>query len=306
MDFMCPVDDDFLLHEKVGEKGGAVNIDLQTFERIQKRCDINTILPGGSAANTLATLARLGETCSFFSQIGKDYYGQEFINHLKFLGINPLISVLPNYPTSRVLCLITPDGQRTIRALDQKVPPIQIPTDLFATCKLAHFEARRLTSCDYVLELMQLLKKQHSKISLDLSSFETVLQHKEILLEIIKNYVDVLFSNQDEIIALTQLSAEQGLLEIEKICPMAVVTLGAEGCLIIDNAKLNKVPTFAAEVIDSTGAGDYFAGGFLYGYLHNYSILDCALLGNRLGAACVETFGAKITDSKWEIILAEL
>ena len=149
---------------------------------------------------------------------------------------------------------------------------------------------------------MQLAKELGIRISIDLSSFGIVEQYKETLNQLISDYVEIVFCNEAEIVALTGLSPEAGCLELQKICPVAVVTLGAEGCLIGHRGTVTAVPPFPANVIDTTGAGDYFAAGFLYGYLRDNPLERCGRIGNRLGSAIVEVISAELPQENWKAI----
>jgi sugar/nucleoside kinase (ribokinase family) len=146
---------------------------------------------------------------------------------------------------------------------------------------------------------MKLAKEANCKVSIDLSDSWTVSRHKETLQYLLSNYVDIVFANEDEVLALTGLSPEDGCLKLQEICPIAVVTLGPDGCLVGHKDKIITVATYPATVLDTTGAGDLFACGFLYGYLHNYPLLACARIGNRLGSSIVEVIGAELPKEKW-------
>lgn len=298
LDVLIQVDDEFLVRHVVAQKGGGSNVDANTFDRILNASSVAPkIAPGGSAANAIRGLAHLGEKCAFLSHRGEDSFGIRLSGHLQELGIVELLSVLPE--TARVLCLITPDGQRTFCGYDPQIDDLSIPLNYFKDVSLVHIEARRLNSSNYIEHVMQLAKKANCKISIDLSDFWTVSRHKETLQHLLANYVDIVFANEDEVEALTGLSPEEGCLKLQEICPISVVTLGPQGCLVGHKNNLIAVPTFPAKVLDTTGAGDLFACGFLYGYLHNYPLLTCARIGNLLGSSIVEVIGAELPQEKW-------
>lgn len=303
IDLLVLVDDHFLESQASVKKGGSNPSDPNTIKRLlfEVRSPVK-IVPGGSAANTVRALSKLGEKCAFYTRIGSDSYGDHFSKSMHTLGIEGRFKISPEYATSHVLCLITPDTQRTFLGYDQKITDLIPSSEDFKNLKWVHMEARQLKSGIPVDKIMQLSKENGAGISLDLSSFELVDEFRDSLMHLISTYVDIVFCNEDEIRALTHLSPEEGCLKLQTLCPIAVVTRGAEGCLVGSQNSLLAIPTFPAKNIDTTGAGDLFASGFLFGYLNGYSLSTCAQIGNRLGSAIVEVIGAELPEEKWKTI----
>ncbi len=303
IDLLIPVDDQFLLSHFPEMKGGSNGFDLEMIERILLESNTPAkIVVGGSAANTVRALTRMGEMCAFYTHIGMDEYGERFSHHMRSLGIEERFNRSPDFATSRVLCLITPDGQRTFIAYDQRITDSTLCNEDFHNLKWVHIEARQLKSGISVEKVMHMSRENGAKVSLDLSNFELARDFKDVLLHLIPNYVEIVFCNEDEITALTGLSPEEGCLELQKLCPVVVVTKGPNGCLVGHANTLLAIPTFPATPIDTTGAGDLFASGFLYGYLRGYPLATCAQIGNRLGSAVVEVIGAELPEEQWEKI----
>lgn len=298
IDFLVPVDRNFIEQYAADHERGSF---ASTFDHLswvlEKTKKTPKIVPGGKAANTIRALTKLGEATAFLGDIGKDPWGELFSLNLQNLGIHPRFREAPF--TSLVLCLITSDGQRTFLAADPKVDDLSISQEDLEGVKWLHIEALRLGYSGYVEKVMQLASLLDIKISLDLSCFEIVKQHKEMLLFLIKNYVDVVFCNEDEIVALTESTPNVGCRFLSQLCPVAIVTLGAKGCLIGTEGNLLAIPAFEAEIVDTTGAGDYFAAGFLHGYLRELPLETCGLIGNRLGCAIVEILGAELPEKTW-------
>jgi len=306
VDALLFVDDNFLKqHVPYYEKGTTLYIDSDIFERLRENNTIAKRAVGGSSANTLRGLAKLGISTALFSHVGYDPAGNFYRESLNRYGIRALLSTPPEFTTPEILCLITPDGQRTICASPKKAVAMSLDPTLFET-KLMHLEARCFTSCAYVEEAMLHAKKSFTLISMDLSDSGTVVQHKNLLKRIIETYVDIVFANEDTFMTLTNLPLEEGCLELQKSCPLVVVTLGEKGCLVGHNGKLLRVPTTPVGALDTTGAGDIFASGFLAGYLRGCNLETCARMGNLLGGAIVQVAGAELPDAVWSTLLQKI
>lgn len=302
IDLVIPVSEEFLTHVP-GDKGGAQPIDFTNLTWILDNCGVTPqVATGGSCANTIKALARLGEKTALLGKIGEDSLGEHFTTYMIKSGVLPLFIPSPN-PTTRILILVTPDGQRTMRFYEGcslEFLPEHLFSDYFKSPKLVHIEGFAFRNGNLPERLMHLAKEAGVKVSLDLSSFEIVKQYREEILNIIAQHVDIVFANEDEIQVLTGLSPKEGCLKLRELCPIAVVLMGKEGCLIGSGDQLIKCPTFPATVVDTTGAGDYFASGFLYGFVRDYDLDRCAKLGNLMGSRIVGFMGAELPDEEWQ------
>jgi sugar/nucleoside kinase (ribokinase family) len=304
MDLLIPISEEFLSYID-GEKGGAQPIEIEELNEILAMTQTTPIITtGGSSANTIKGLACLNETCAFLTNIGSDSFGEQFAQYMKKLGVTPLFSISPQ-PTARVLCLISPDGQRTMRyfgGCSEEIFDDFLHPTYFKGVKLVHLDAYTLRNGNLTKRVMQLAKEVHATVSIDLSSFEIIKEHQATLMEILPRYADIVFANIDEVKTLTGLSPQEGCRKLQEMCPIAVVLMGKEGCIVGHQGKIIQSPAIPTHVIDSTGAGDLFASGFLYGYLNSYSLEECARLGNLLGSSVVEVQGAELPPEKWKAI----
>lgn len=299
MDLLIPVEEDFLQYIP-GEKGGAQPIEYEQLKQILKISQKPHLATGGSCANTIKGLAGLGEKCAFLSHVGSDPLGEHFVNYMNKLGIVGLFTQSKK-PTAQVLCLITPDGQRTMRfyaGCSEEMSDYFLHSDYFKNVSLMHLDAYSLRNDHLVKSVMHLAKNANVPISIDLSSFEIVRQFREQLTYLLPTYVNIVFANEDEIKTMTGLGAYEGCLKLQEMCPIAVVLIGSQGCLVGHKGEVFHSPGFPAHLVDSTGAGDLFASGFLYGYLQGYPLSKCAKIGNRLGSAIVEVQGAELPAEK--------
>jgi len=270
------------------------------------------VAPGGSAANTIVALQMLGTQCALVGMIGKDEMGVQYRNRLEHRGITPHLTESENDPTAQVLCLVTPDGQRTMRCFlgaSSGFNTSHLKEEQFQGIKLLHCEGYSLynNDGDMVLEAMMMAKRAGAKVSLDLASFELVRHYKTKLLQLLDNYVDIVFCNEDEAKVLhPDKTVEQTLQILASMCQVAVITLGSEGCLVASGTQRIHCPTTPIDCVDTTGAGDIFASGFLHMYLRGYSLKECCHVAHLLGGAILSEIGAQLPDSVWEELLQKI
>eukprot|EP00761_Pharyngomonas_kirbyi_P011528 gb/GECH01011553.1/.p1 GENE.gb/GECH01011553.1/~~gb/GECH01011553.1/.p1 ORF type:complete len:593 (+),score=144.08 gb/GECH01011553.1/:1-1779(+) len=265
--------------------------------------DVMITVPGGSGANTMKGLACLGESVGVMGKIGTDFLGNQYTEALSKRGVYCVSSDTDSMPTGQVVCLVTPDGQRTMRAFlgasDMLSESDLLPQDL-ENVKLLHMEGYSLYNGTLTMRAMDAAKKAGAKISFTLSSFEVIRRFEKSLINLIKKYVDIVFCNEDEAAELTRGGAPEKTVDyLATLADIAVVTMGQKGCWVKQKNEKYCVPVDPVTPRDTTGAGDLFASGFLHGYLQGFSNEQCAMLGNVVGAAAVEVLGAEITMQDW-------
>jgi sugar/nucleoside kinase (ribokinase family) len=311
-DHILRVTDEFLKTVE-GEKGGSQSIDHLTLVNILKRAEQQAAsTPGGSAANTIVGLNALGNRTALAGMIGRDEMGRLYRERLTQRGIFPLLTECEGEATAQVLSLVTGDGQRTMRCFLGA-------SSLFNSSHLEqrYFEGVRLLHCegyalyngdgDLVREAMVMAKRAGAQVSFDLASFEVVRRYEGVIRELLENYVDIVFCNEDEANVINPgASAEDTALMLASLCKVSVVTLGAKGCIACTGTQKMHCPTSPVKCIDTTGAGDIFASGFLHCYLKGCSLRECCRVGHLLGRSILQFLGAQLPDSAWEEILAEI
>nr|CAG4715686.1 unnamed protein product [Naegleria fowleri] len=276
------------------------------------------ICSGGSCCNTIKGLAGLGESCALVGKIGNDPLGVLYRNHLTKRQVFPLMSMSPLTRTGEVICLITPDGQRTMRAflgssLEMTADDL-VPSD-FNGIKLLHVEGYAIYNQPLTIRAIQLAKSVGAMVSFDLGSFELARSFKPLILEYLSNYVDIVFCNSEEARELLGHDDPEAAVEyLASFCRVAIVMMGREGCWVKEGASPGKTgkgekyrhhlsPEEVVEhPLDTTGAGDLFAAGFLYGYLQGYSIEQCARLGSLNAREVVMVMGAEVPQEKFKEI----
>ena len=153
-----------------------------------------------------------------------------------------------------------------------------------------------------ILKAIQIAKKLNIKICIDLASYNVVEQNLEFLKDIVANYVDIVFANEEEAKAFTGKEPEDALNEIATMCEIAIVKTGKRGSLIKFADEIYRIEPIECNCIDTTGAGDSYAAGFIYGLSYGYSLEKCGAIGSLLSGKVIEVIGAKMTESQWEEI----
>ncbi len=307
VDLLINENDVFL--ENVGkEKGGMTLLeDGVEIERILEKSGQGArTVPGGAACNTIAGVGMLGGEAGFIGMRGEDEYGDSYEQKLSKCNVSCRF-FLSKEPTGRVLSVITPDAQRsmfTFLGASTGLSPEIITPDMFEDTAIAVVEGYLLFNRDLMLAVLRAAKEARAKIALDLASFEVVEASKDILDDLIKEYVDILIANEDEAEAYTGLKDEEAALEkMAEIVEYAVLKVGKRGSMISHKGTVTRVePEIAEDAVDTTGAGDLWAAGFLYGLANGFSIEKCGRIGSACGAEVVRVVGAQIPDEGWERI----
>ena len=305
-DIIVPIKDYEIIDSLNIPHGGMVMIDKNQFLEINKHiAKINkSMVAGGSAANTIYGLSKLGVETSFIGKVGMDTIGDNYEQDMLKAGIKPDL-IRTDTPSGCAIVLITPDGERTFASYlgaAQELMPENISEENFRGHDILHIEGYLLFNYDIVLKAMQTAKKLGMKVSLDLAAHNFVEENRPIIKDLIRNYVDVCFANEEESKAVTGLQPREALDCISEDCDFTVVKLGSKGSLIKHNGIVYEVGTPHVECVDSTGAGDLYASGLLYGIAKGYNAETCGKIGAIIGSIVIQNYGARISDDNWETI----
>lgn len=294
-----------------GEKGGQAPLEINSLHSIVKKSSSMPLqVPGGSATNTIRALANLGRKCALVGKIGKDELGEYFFSSLLSLGIKPLLIETAHFSTAQSLCLITPDGERTMRtylgaSVEMKTEDLK-KSD-FKKLRLLHVEGYALYNRPVIYKTMQLAKEAGAKISLDLASFEIVREFKKDIWNLLEDFVDIIFANEKEIIELGYLEDQKSICrDLSNICEISVLLMGKKGCALAYRGNLSTYPSYSVDVLDTTGAGDLFAGGFLHGYLEGRSLEENVHYGTLLSSKVIQSLGTEISQNLWNKIKMDI
>ncbi len=290
-----------------GEKGGMELVDSATFFNLLKELpEPPSYTPGGSAGNTSFALARLGMPSRFLGVLGDDRAGTFYRDQLlQAGGDGTAIRILPELPTAQCLSLVTPDAERTMRThlgAAMTFAPEHIAEKDFNGCGHAHIEGYMLFNPDLMVATLKAAKTAGCTISIDLASFEVVHASRTILQELLTEYVDIVFANEEEAEAFVDSSdPEKGLEYLTRFCQTAAVKIGEKGALLCHGGECCHIPAVPVpKVVDTTGAGDFWAAGFLFGMLSGLSLQQSGGLGAILGGTVVATEGTAVLDEQWQ------
>lgn len=295
-----------------GEKGGMELVDAATMARLIERIGADPVrAPGGSAANTVLALARLGIKTSFLGKLGWDENGRFYQEAFRNAGGDPCrLRMVKDLPTACCLSLVTPDSERTMRTHlgAAALRPEEVSSKDFAGCSHAHIEGYLLFDRDLTQAVLSAAKRAGCTISLDLASFEVVRMSRDILPWLLEEYVDMAFANEAEAEALTGESDPARALDVlSRWCPIAAVKLGKNGTWLRrdrEKVRVHAAPT--PRVVDTTGAGDLWAAGFLFGHLTGQSLKICGDYASILGSEAVQRLGAVIPEEDWPAVRARI
>lgn len=306
VDVLLRLDNDDVLTE-IGIKKGAMDmIDQQQMITIRKKQEHleRSQAPGGSVCNTMRAMACLGANTGFIGKIGTDAVGEYYEKALMEAHVTPYFIKTEGISGSCTV-LISKDGERTMGTFLGPAPtitPDEIKEEILEKYGCIYIEGYLLVNEELVRTTMQKAKKLGLKVALDLSNFNIVNAFKGLLDDIIPKYVDILFSNESEAKAFTGLKAEEAVKVLSGMVGISLVTLGKEGALVGSNGQIIAVPAEGGKPVDTTGAGDHFAAGFLYGQSVGATLEQSARIGSLLAGYIIEVVGAQVPDDKWEQI----
>lgn len=310
VDLLVRLPDEKLISELNVKKGSMELVNKEFIAEVVNRTYNleKKQVSGGSAANTIYGVASLGGATGFIGTIGNDDFGVVFTENMKSSGIVPYLFVGEG-ETGVAGSLITPDSERTMTTFlgaAGNISTSQINETLLKEYQLIHVEGYLVFNRELIESAVRLAKKCGLKVSLDLASFNVVEANVEFLRDLICNYVDIVFANEEEAKALTGKSPEEALDEIAGMAPVAVVKTGKNGSMVKSADLKFEIPAIEANVIDTTGAGDLYAGGFLYGLSRGLSLEKCGQIGALLAGKVIEQIGAKIPALIWRDILEKV
>ena len=310
VDIIVNVEDDFL--EINNLKKGSMNlINSSESERILASCKVIKKISGGSCANTVVCLAELGNKVQFIGRVKSDYFGKFFSQDIKISQTIFNTAPIDIGPSSaHSIILITPDAQRTMctyLGASVEFEPKDINFEEIRNSKYLYLEGylwdSELAKIAFI-EAAKNAQESNSKIILSLSDSFCVDRHRESFLKLIKEYVDIVFCNEAEALSLFKKedfsSCENNL---RSLCELVIITLGDKGSLIINKEKSIKIkPHLSGKIIDTTGAGDMYAGGFIHGLINNYSLQQCGELGSICAGQIITQLGSRSNIDLRELI----
>ncbi|MDR0305932.1 MAG: adenosine kinase [Chitinispirillales bacterium] len=307
---LCLMEEDAFLSESGAQKGGMVMVDhTHITSLLSKSVSRPSIVPGGSACNTIVGVGRLGAPARFIGKRGNDELGKTFEKSLVASNVDPILFTSPS-ATGHVLSIITPDAQRsmlTYLGASAETKPHEIINEHFADSAFVHLEGYLLFNPQLIKAALKAAKAAGAFISLDLASFTVVESSLELLEEIVHEYVDIVIANEDEAASFTGHKDEEKAAEaLAKKAAVGVMKLGKRGSIITHgNNSMRVAPRGSGKAVDTTGAGDLWASGFLYGLVKGYDIETSGKIASLCGYEVCQVVGAHIPDDGWNRIKTE-
>lgn len=309
VDVLALIEDDSLLEQLGLPKGSMQLIDEERKKSLDKVIDSREkhIASGGSASNTIVGLAKLNINTGFIGRIGKDSFGEHYKKDLEKCNVISHLSISGTEASGVATTFISKDGQRTFGTYLGAAAALSVK-DLkdedFIGYDYFYIEGYLVQNLDLIRSAISLAKKHGLKVILDMASYNVVEASKNFLLEIIPEYVDIIFANEEEAKALLDKNPEEALAILAGQVDIAIVKVGEKGSWIQRGKEKVFVPAMKVNCIDTTGAGDLYASGFIYGLIKNLPLSQCGEIGTLLAGNVIQYIGPKMDDGKWTELIS--
>ena len=307
VDVLVRIDDDSLLEKLHLPKGSMQLIQEDTLSEIRKYTSGMKIhrSTGGSAGNTVCALAALGANPGFIGKVGQDETGAFFGDTLRQRGVIALLATC-DLPSGIASTFISTDGERTFGTYLGAAATLRaedLSRKMFAGYNYLYIEGYLLQDHDLMLRAVQLAKEEGLQVCLDMASYNVVEAERDFFDQLIVKYVDIVFANESEALAYTGKAPHEALEEIASKCSIAVVKTGKEGSLVKKGTEVIQLLSCPVDnVLDTTGAGDFYAAGFMYGLTCGYSLEKCVQISTILATAVIQEVGTTLPAKKWDEI----
>lgn len=305
VDIIACCDDGFI--EKQGLNKGTMRlIDATEATRLYGEMGPAIEVSGGTVPNTCAGLASFGGKAAFMGKTAKDQFGEVFAHDLRAIGVTFKTEPMDNtQPTGRCLILVTPDGERTMNThlgVNTELSTAELDPELIRSANILYLEGYSFDgpkAKEAFYEAAKIARDAKTTVSLTLSDPFCVERHRDSFLDFIKSSVDLLFANHRELLSLYQTEdLDEACQKLRSDCALAAVTRSDEGSTIVTAHGMIAIKVEPVEqVVDTTGAGDLYAAGFLFGFARNYDLRTCGRLGSIAAAEIISHIGPRPESS---------
>ena len=303
IDIITMLENDAVLENFNLPRGSMTLVDASLSEKIYGATSHykRELTTGGSAANTIRSIASLGGKCGYLGKIGDDELGRIFKEEFEKKDIKTHLTY-SDKDTGRVMGLVSTDSERTMATYLGAAADL-IPTDfnpaIFHGYHYLYMEGYLVQDHKLIKTGFEMAKASGLKTAIDLASFNVVEENLDFLKMLIEESVDIVFANEEEAFSFTGKSLENALEKIASICELAVVKVGKEGSYIQRGTEKIKVNSVKANAVDTTGAGDSYAAGFLYGLTRGFDLEKCGKIAALVSGKVVEVMGANLPADTW-------
>ena len=261
---------------------------------------------GGSADNTIRAMARLGSEVGFIGKVGHDNTGDRFEQALRNLGIEGKI-FRGESPSGKCISLVSPDGERTMLThlgAAAEMHAEDISPEIFDGYDCLYIEGYLVQEHSLIETAIRTAKEQGLQVAIDLASFNVVEENLEFLRGIVAKYIDIVFANEDEARVFSGEEEPINALQyISEMCDLVIVKIGTKGALIKHKGEVIHIGIMAAaKRVDTTGAGDFYAAGFMYGLCEGLSLRQCGTIGAIAAGKVIEVVGPTLGEEAWNEI----
>ena len=300
IDVICKIDYEYLNNHNL-TKGSMKLVDKTEFDSLIANLKIEETISGGSVANSIVGLSQLGNQVGFIGKVNNDDFGLKYERGLKNENVNFLfVKKKENIPTGTCLVLLTPDSERTMctyLGIAGDINENDIDEKSLKESKITFLEGYLWDKGNPKSAFMKAIKNSN-KIAMTLSDVFCVERHKSDFLDLVKNKLDIVFANENEMTNLINADNFDEVVNFTKnLNKISVITRGEKGAMVISNGKVLEIPAEKnLNIIDLTGAGDLFASGFLHGYLNSFSLNNSLKKGVEMSSKIIQILGARLRD----------
>lgn len=311
VDILATLNDDDVLAQLGLPKGGMTLIDDDRLPSIRQVMDRMTTRrsTGGSAGNTMLALACLNAAPSLIGCVGDDATGHFFADNAKDKGIEPRL-FSSTKASGTAYTFISPDGERTFGTYLGAAATMEadmLRPELFRGYDYLYIEGYLVQNHDLILTAARMAREEGLKICLDMASYNIVAADHDFFTLLLTDYVDIVFANEEEARAFAHDEPAVALEQLAALCDIAVVKLGGRGSVVKRGTERAEAPSMpGGPIVDTTGAGDFYAAGFMYGIMNGWPLSRCAHAGAILAGHVIRTIGTAMTDEEWKAIRTQI
>ena len=307
VDILTQIPDDQILEQLDLPKGTMQHVNAERSLAVGETMKQygSAMAAGGSTANTMSGIAKLGLTAGYIGKVSDDERGRFFEEAMRQTGVHPFMMKTPT-PTGCAQAIISRDGERTFATYLGAALELcgdDIRPELLDGWDIFYVEGYLIYNRPLLSVVLPMAKAKGMTIAMDMASYNIVEQNRDYMRDLVRDYIDILFANQDEARVFSgKDDPEEALHDMASLCDIAIVKVGAKGSYVQRGDEMVKIGPIPAQVVDTTGAGDIWASGFMAGLIQGKPLQQCATMGAIMAANIIEVVGAKMDDQRWEKI----